>query len=186
MVGLGENLQGLGGHDMGRFSRALYKQVFPGMARYAMAREFLRLRQGSMTVLKYVAKFTELARFGDDYVATDMAKVRKFEDGLKLSIRGKIVGLLLQDMDSMVSTAMAIKREIDDAQSIRDVGASEKRKEDQPFSRSRNKQRTSTPRGHPVQGHGYQGQGQGIVVSQAGPIICYHCQQPGHVRQDFP
>ena len=52
-----------------------------------------------MIVLKYVAKFTELAHFGDDYVATDMAKVRKFEDGLKFSIRGKIVGLLLQDMD---------------------------------------------------------------------------------------
>ena len=31
----------------------------------------------------YVAKFTELAYFMDDYVATDMAKVRKFEDGLK-------------------------------------------------------------------------------------------------------
>ena len=64
-----------------------------------------------MTILKYVAKFTELARFRDDYVATDMAKVRKFEDGLKLSIPGKITGLLLQDMDSMVNTAMAIKRE---------------------------------------------------------------------------
>ena len=48
-----------------------------------------------MTVLKYVAKFTKLARFGDDYVATDMAKVRKFEDGLKLSIQGKIMGFLL-------------------------------------------------------------------------------------------
>ena len=44
-------------------------------------------------MLKYVAKFTELARFADDYVATDMAKVRKFEDGLKFSIRGKIMGL---------------------------------------------------------------------------------------------
>ena len=71
-----------------------------------------------MTVLEYVAKFTELARFGDDYVASDMAKVRKFEDGLKLSIRGKIVGLLLQDMDSMVTTALAIEREIDDSRSI--------------------------------------------------------------------
>ena len=48
-----------------------------------------------MIVLEYVAKFIELARFGDDYVAIDMAKVRKFEDGLKLSIRGKITGLLL-------------------------------------------------------------------------------------------
>ena len=85
-----------------------------------------------MTVLEYVAKFTELARFGDDYVATDIAKVRKFEDGMKFSIQGKIAGLLLQDMDSMVSTAMAIEREIDDARSIRDAGASEKMKEDQP------------------------------------------------------
>ena len=63
-------------------------------------------------------------------MTTDMAKVRKFEDDLKLSIRGKIVGFLLQDMDSMVRIAMTIKREIEDAQSIRDTGASGKRKED--------------------------------------------------------
>ena len=68
-----------------------------------------------MTVLEYVAKFTELARFADDYVATNMAKVRKFENGLKLSIRGKIVGLRLQDMDSVVKTAMTIEREVEDA-----------------------------------------------------------------------
>ena len=29
-------------------------------------------------MLEYVAKFTELGHFGDDYVATTMAKVRKF------------------------------------------------------------------------------------------------------------
>ena len=64
-------------------------------------------------MMEYVAKFTELARFADDYVAIDMAKVRKFEDGLKLSIQGKIVGFLLQDMDAMVRTTMAIERERD-------------------------------------------------------------------------
>ena len=48
-----------------------------------------------MTVMDYVARFTELARIADDYVATDMAKVRRFENGLKLSIRAKIVGLRL-------------------------------------------------------------------------------------------
>ena len=68
-----------------------------------------------MTVLEYVAKFTELACFADDYVATDMAKVKRFENGLKLSIRGRIVGLRLQDMDSMVGIALTIKREIEDA-----------------------------------------------------------------------
>ena len=70
-----------------------------------------------MTVLKYVAKFIELSRFRDDDVAIDMAKVTKFENGLKLFIRGKITRFLLQDMDSMVRTTLAIEREIDDTQS---------------------------------------------------------------------
>ena len=48
-----------------------------------------------MTVLEYVARFTKLDLFVDDYVATDLAKVRRFEDNLRLSIKGKIVGLLL-------------------------------------------------------------------------------------------
>ena len=64
-----------------------------------------------MTVIEYMARFMELARFADDYVATDMAKVRRFENGLKLSIRGRIVGLRLQDMDSMVGTTLTIERE---------------------------------------------------------------------------
>ena len=105
-------------------------KFFQASARHAKAREFLELKQGTMTMLKCVAKFTELARFANDYVATDMAKVRKFEDGLKLSFRGKIVGLLLQDMDLMVRTSMAIEREVDDAQNIRDAGVvKDKRKE---------------------------------------------------------
>ena len=79
-------------------------KYFPTSARHVKAREFLELRQRMMTVLEYVARFIELARFGDDYVASNMAKLKKFEDGLKLSIRGKIIGHNLQDMDSMVST----------------------------------------------------------------------------------
>ena len=77
------------------FRELFMRKFFPASARHAKAQEFLELKQGSMTILEYIAKFTELARFEDDYVATKMAKVRKFEDGLKLSIRGKIVGFLL-------------------------------------------------------------------------------------------
>ena len=110
-----------------------------GVTQHIRAREFLELKQGMMTVLEYVAKLTELACFIDDYVATDMAKMRKFEDGLKLSIQGKIVGLLLQDMDLMVKTAMTIEREVDDSRSIRDAGVKDKRKENQPSSSSSGK-----------------------------------------------
>ena len=79
--------------------------------RHAKAQEFLELKQGATTVMDYVAIFTELARFADDYVATNLAKVRRFENGLKLSIRARIVGLRLHDMDSMVGTALTIERE---------------------------------------------------------------------------
>ena len=70
-------------------------KYFPNTARHAKAHEFLGLKQGTMTVLEYVARFTELASFADDYVATDTAKVRRFENGLKLSIWGRIVRLRL-------------------------------------------------------------------------------------------
>ena len=77
-------------------------------------------------MLEYMAKFTELACYTDDYLDIDMAKVRKFEDGLKLSIQGKIMGLLLQDLDLMVKTAIAFEREVDNAWNIREAGVKDK------------------------------------------------------------
>ena len=68
---------------------------------------------------------------------------RKFENGLKLSIRDRIVGLRLRDMDSMVGTVLTIEREIEDTWNTRDTGVGNKR-EDQPSSSSGKRQKTST------------------------------------------
>ena len=87
------------------FQELFMGKYFPETARHAKAQEFLELKQGATTVMDYVARFTELARFANDYMATDLAKVRRFENGLKLSIRARIVGLRLQDMDSMVGAS---------------------------------------------------------------------------------
>ena len=113
-----------------------------------------------MTVMDYVARFTELARFADDYVAIDLAKVRRFENGLKLSIRGRIVEIRLRDMDSMVGTTLTIEREIEDARSTQDTGVGSKR-EDQPSSSSGKRQKTSAS-------HEFQDQGRDWAPSQAG------------------
>ena len=140
------------------FHEIFMGKYFPATARHAKAQEFLELKQGTMTLMEYVDKFIELACFTDDYVATDMAKVRKFENGLKLSIQGKIVRLLLQDMDSMVRTNLAMEKEVEDARSIRDAGVSTKRKENQPSSSSSGKKhRTFDLREFRRQGRCYQG-----------------------------
>ena len=149
-------------------------KYFLDTARHAKAQEFLELKQGTMTVLEYVARFMELPRFAHDYVATDMAKDRRFENGLKLSIRGRIIGLRLQNMDSMVGTILTIKREIEDARSTRDAGVSSKRNESQSSSSSGKKQRASSLRG--FQSCGHPSQGQIRVASHARQMVCYHCQ----------
>ena len=44
------------------------------------------------------------------------------ENGLKLSIRDRIVGLRLWDVYSMVGTVLTIEREIEDTWNTRDTG----------------------------------------------------------------
>ena len=99
-------------------------------------------------------------------MARDIAKVRRFENGLRLSIRATIVGLRLQDMDSMVGTALTIEREMKDARNTRDASVSGKRKDIQSSSSSGKRQRASSSRGS--QSHDHLGQGQMRVSGQAG------------------
>ena len=123
------------------FQEMFMGKYFLVTARPAKAQEFLELKQGAMTMMDYVTRFTEQARFVDDYMATNLAKDKRFENGLKLSIRGRIVGLRLRDMDSVVRTALTIEREIEDAWSTLDAGVGSKM-EYQPSSSSGKRQKT--------------------------------------------
>ena len=67
---------------------------------------------------------------------------RRFENGLKLSIRGRIVGFRLRDIDSMVGTALTIEREIEDTWNTRDMAVGRKRV-DQLSPSSGKRQKTS-------------------------------------------
>ena len=75
----------------------------------------------------------------------------------------------------MVRTTLAIEREVEDTWSIRDMGASVKREENQYSSSSRKEQKNSVS-------HRSQDQGQARAFSQLGQMICYYCYQPRHMK----
>ena len=84
----------------------------------------------------------------------------------------------------MVKIALAIERIVDDTRSIRDMGASAKRKENQSCSSFRKKQKTSASHGSQGQGRDHKGQGQGQscrggrhlgAPSQLRQKACFYC-----------
>ena len=69
------------------FLREFRDRYMPEMYRDEKLREFLNLRQKSMTVAEYEVRFTQLSHYAPMMVATERDKCRRFEDGLHYDIR---------------------------------------------------------------------------------------------------
>ncbi|XP_074322839.1 uncharacterized protein LOC141659812 [Apium graveolens] len=66
------------------------EKYFPQFVQDQMELKFLELKQGNMSVTDYEGKFEELSRYVPSYVDTDRKKAKRFQQGLKPWIRGKI------------------------------------------------------------------------------------------------
>ena len=63
------------------------------------AREFMTLRQGSLFILEYVAKFDSLARFASSWVPTNQARKMKFVHGLNVDFVSQVSYDVILGMD---------------------------------------------------------------------------------------
>ncbi|XP_022156067.1 uncharacterized protein LOC111023035 [Momordica charantia] len=171
-----------------RFKDLLYEYYFPVTVRNEKRAEFLRLTQGSLTVAQYKRKFTELSRFGMQYIPTEQLKIDKFIDGLRREIKGLLILKESTTYAAAVRCALVMDKCLEEPQSQQVMGSSSgvKRKFAS-FSSSQSSighqhyvQRQTAPPGCPS-----------CKKNHAGPCwlgkrICFRCQKEGHFARECP
>ncbi|XP_056177017.1 uncharacterized protein LOC130140748 [Syzygium oleosum] len=93
------------------FVESFYGQYFSESAQEKKMAEFMRLRQGSMTVVQYEAEFARLSRFAPRMVENPLNKARRFQDGLKPDLRTQMLLLNIRDYRELYERAQTMERD---------------------------------------------------------------------------
>jgi hypothetical protein len=72
-------------------------------------KEFLSLKQGSMSVSEYCDKFIQLSRYATDEVADDESKQEHFIEGFNRPLQDALVGHTFSSFQRLLDKALAIE-----------------------------------------------------------------------------
>jgi hypothetical protein len=93
-----------------QFETLFLDKYFPTPIRLAKEQEFMTLKQGTMTVTQYAAKFEELSRYAPTAVADEDKKARRFEWGLTTARRA-VVAQTFPTYSRVVQCALRLESE---------------------------------------------------------------------------
>jgi len=77
------------GFGWDKFKEMIKDHFYPISLQKAKEGEFMQVQQGSMSVLEYTSKFME--RFAPAFVADERLKMNRFEAGLNLTIKERVL-----------------------------------------------------------------------------------------------
>ncbi|MQM16859.1 hypothetical protein Taro_049821 [Colocasia esculenta] len=87
------------------FVRLFQAMFVPEHVQDRMEQKFLSLAQGSMTVLEYEARFSDLSKYAPHIVVDERRKTKKFVMGLKPSLRTRLMAFDHRMLDEALSAA---------------------------------------------------------------------------------
>ena len=82
----------------------------PEVYRDEKQREFLTLKQMTMTIAEYEVRFTQLSHYAPMMVATDRDRCRRFEEGLNYEIRDRLTPGDLRSYPNLRAAAIRAER----------------------------------------------------------------------------
>ena len=89
-------------------------QYYPRDVRRMKEREFLSLKQGSLSIMAYATKFNELSHFTPHQVDTEERRIDHFEQGLRGDIRSITAGQTFEKFHEMYQRAVKIARVLEE------------------------------------------------------------------------
>nr|XP_009599307.1 uncharacterized protein LOC104094989 [Nicotiana tomentosiformis] len=92
------------------FVKAFRAKYVPPVYCDAKKKEFLNLRQGSMSIAEYQQNFLMLSRYAGGIIDGERDKCRRFEEGLNGYIRKSVAILQLEDFSKPISATLTWER----------------------------------------------------------------------------
>ncbi|XP_004491986.1 uncharacterized protein [Cicer arietinum] len=175
------------------FEVSFLDKYYPKSAKRQNELEFVHLQQGDMSVVEYVVKFEELARFSPhaQYAPIEEWKINQFEWGLRPEIRGNIGHMELTNYSTLVHKSYIVEDNLKKVQEERHAKWQQKKE----FGKFGQQLKVKTLQGKGKQVHTSSSprarkclkcgrdHGRECLV---GKQFCYYCKQPGHMAPFCP
>jgi hypothetical protein len=92
------------------FKEEFYKKYFPESVQWKMELAFLQLKQERKYVTEYEIEFSRLARYAPIYAKDDEAKARRFSQGLRQPIKGRVEVFELKSFRDVANKALTVEQ----------------------------------------------------------------------------
>nr|XP_027101383.1 uncharacterized protein LOC113721873 [Coffea arabica] len=91
------------------FTREFNEKYLPPIVQERREDEFIRLRQGALSVAEYETQFTKLSRFAPDLVLTEQRRVRSFIQGLNVELQEALAAVQVDTISQALEKAQRIE-----------------------------------------------------------------------------
>ncbi|XP_027155739.1 uncharacterized protein LOC113756168, partial [Coffea eugenioides] len=102
------------------FIREFNEKYLPPIVQERREEDFIRLRQGPLSVAEYKTQFTKLSRFAPELVLTDRKRIRRFVQGLNVEIQEALAAAQLDTFSQTLEKAQRIETARSQVKAFRD------------------------------------------------------------------